>query len=464
MTATAVAVAVPSAGRLRRELRRARRRHREGRLGDLYMWLLLILIYGGVIDRLLNRYLRGGTLLAAAGPAQWWLAVAVAVAVAGLAWRGARMLGPLLATPAQQAWCLSTPVARAGWLRGPLLARLAGGGLVGVGVGTACGVLAGTKHLAAPAAVGACGGVAVVGLAVLLQSRRLRRIHPLEWVPAAAGLAGAATILVLHAHAVALREPAIPGVLVVIVGIALAAALSVAGLGSLARLDRAALASGAQVAEATATATIFLDPTLLFGVLEARRWRALGRVRRRPFLTLWTRLPGRRWWLLLAADTRRLGRRPGSLAVWLALPVIPYAVALLAPPLAAPARLVCAYLATNRLTSGLRLIHAMPALRRALGGRDAVLRAVHLVLPALGLAVWWLLSSGIDRAPGYPAQLLFPVGIVVAVYRNAIRPPRSYGGGAVDTPFGLIPTDLLRQLVNGVDVLAILVLIQLAIR
>jgi hypothetical protein len=226
----------------------------------------------------------------------------------------------------------------------------------------------------------------------------------------------------------------------------------------------AALASGAQIADATATATVFLDPTLLFGVLETRRWRAIGRVKRRPFWSGWSRLPGRRWWLLLDAEARRIARRPGALAVWAALLVVPYSVAVLAPVFAMAARLVAAYFATNRLARGLRTVHASPALRRALGGDDRYLRAVHLVVPAVGLALWWLASAASVPAQGFPALLLYPAAILFAVYRGATGRPRSYDGGAVDTPFGLIPAALLSQLVRGVDVLAVVVLIQLLAR
>ena len=278
------------------------------------------------------------------------------------------------------------------------------------------------------------------------------------------GFAGAATVLALHAGTVPLPEPAVPPVPVAFAALVLAAALSVAAVRGLPRVDRAALAFGARVAEAATTAAVFLDPALLFGVLETRRWRGLGRVRHRPLWTGWARLPGTRWWLLLAAEARRLARRPGGLAVWAALLVLPYAVAVLAPGLAGTARLVAAYFATSRLAAGLRLVHASPALRRALGGADRELLAVHLVAPALGLAVWWLLSGGIGMAPGLPVQLLFPLGVLGAVYRAATRPPRNYEVGAVDTPFGMVPFALLRQVARGVDVLAGLVLVQLLLQ
>jgi uncharacterized protein DUF6297 len=112
----------------------------------------------------------------------------------------------------------------------------------------------------------------------------------------------------------------------------------------------------------------------------------------------------------------------------------------------------------------LRLVHASPALRRAIGGDDRYLHAVHLVVPALGLALWWLASAG--SVPAQPPQVLlvYPLAILFAVYRGATGRPRSYDGGAVDTPFGLIPAALLAQLFRGVDVLAVVVLVSLFVR
>jgi len=456
-----LAGAVPRTARLRAELRAARRRHREGRAGDLYLALMFVVVYGGLSYRAVAGL---GRLLGHAEPVRWWLAGAVALALAGLGYRGARVFGPLVAGPAEQTWALSTPVDRGRWLLGPLLVRVVAGALGGAVLGIGFAALAGAHPFAWVAATGAGLGAALVALAGLLQTRHLRRIHPLEWVPAGAGFAGATAVLVVHARDVALPVPAAMPVPVAIAALVLAAALTVAAARGLGRVDRAALASGAQIADATATATIFLDPTLLFGVLEARRWRALGRVRRRPFWSGWSRLPGRRWWLLLAAETRRLARRPGALAVWAALLVVPYSVAVLAPVFGMPARLVAAYFATGRLARGLRLVHASPALRRAIGGDDRYLHAVHLVVPALGLALWWLASAGSVPAQPPQALLVYPLAILFAVYRGATGPPRSYDGGAVDTPFGLIPAALLAQLFRGVDVLAVVVLVSLFVR
>jgi hypothetical protein len=52
-------------------------------------------------------------------------------------------------------------------------------------------------------------------------------------------------------------------------------------------------------------------------------------------------------------------------------------------------------------------------------------------------------------------------GVLGAVYRTATRPPMSYDAGLADTPLGPVPTLLLRRLLRGPDLVAVLVLIDL---
>jgi hypothetical protein len=448
-------LAVPGPLALRRRMRRAQRRHGESKAGDLYMIVLLIAVYGAAFARGASRYVDRGGVLSDAHAANWWLAAAGTLALAGLAWRALRLVGPLLATPAAQAWCLATPVDRRGWLSAPLTGLLLAGALGGAGLAVAAGLLAGLSGYLALLVTGAGAGAAVISCGVLLQSWQQSRLRPIEWAPAAIGFAGAAVVLALHARAVSLPVPAVPGRWVALGMVLVAAVLVTSAVLGLRRVDRMALGTGAPVAGAAASAAMFMDPDLLFGVLETRRWRAVGRVRR------WRWWPGGRSWLLLQADLRRQLRRPGGLAVWAGLLVIPYALAVLAPPLAGPGRLLAGYLAGNRLAAGLRTVRESPALRRVLGGTDLDLSLIHLAVPALGLAVWWSLSAAVHQAPGYPVQVIFPLGLLGAVYRSASRPPRSYDRAVVETPFGLIPLGLLRQLVRGIDVVALLLLVEL---
>ena len=224
---------------------------------------------------------------------------------------------------------------------------------------------------------------------------------------------------------------------------------------ALPRVDRATLTTGAQFANAASTAMILLDPSLLAGLVESRRWRRIGRVRSSRFL------PGPGWWALLQADVRRLRRHPSAVLIWAALIGVQYAAALALPGLAGAAQVVFAYLAVDRLTGGLRSVSRSPGLRRALGGSDTLLRGIHAVRRLIGAGLWWLLTlPTVDPGPAWLAPTL-AVGVVLAAFRAGTRPPINYGGATVNTPFGMIPVDLMRQGSRGPALLAVLVLVQL---
>ena len=61
------------------------------------------------------------------------------IVLTALVWRGLRMVGPLVTTPAVQSWVLATPIDRAGWLRPPFVSLLVFAGLFGAGVGLLAG-------------------------------------------------------------------------------------------------------------------------------------------------------------------------------------------------------------------------------------------------------------------------------------------------------------------------------------
>jgi hypothetical protein len=273
-----------------------------------------------------------------------------------------------------------------------------------------------------------------------------------------AGLAGVAGVLA--AHRVGLRLPGVrlPAVVVVCVVAAVLGAVCLRRAWRvLDTLDLASLTGGAQLAGAALTAAILVDPSLLFGVVEARRWRRVGRVRSHRFL-------GRGLvWTLVQADLRRQFRRRDGLGTWAALILVPYAVALAAPGASGPARLVAAYVAADRLCSGLRAVARSSPLRRALGGSDSTLRSAHLVVPAVGLVAWWFATSWVQSGTEPGLGWLLPLGVFGAVYRGATRKPMSYDSPALDTPFGLIQPGLLRQIFRGPDLLAVLVLAQFII-
>ena len=248
----------------------------------------------------------------------------------------------------------------------------------------------------------------------------------------------------------------VPAPVLATLGVAAAVGGVRASLRALPKVDRTTLAGGAQIAGAVMSAAIMLDPTVFSEMIAARKWRRIGKVHSRHWF------PGGREWVLLQADVRRLWRRRTDLLTWAGLILAPYATAVFAPAAVGSVRIVAAYLAVDRLAGGLRTVCRSPALRQALGGTDAALRWIHLVVPAAGLVVWWL---GTVPAGGAPAALLITLiliaGVLAAVYRTATRKPMSYDGGLADSPFGPIPTNLLRQLVRGPDLVAVLVLVGL---
>lgn len=217
-------------------------------------------------------------------------------------------------------------------------------------------------------------------------------------------------------------------------------------------MDRVALSGGVRLAEAMTTAAVFVDVSLLSGLLEVRHWQRVAQVRGRAL-----RRTGRTG-VLLQADLRRQARRPAGAARWAALLLVPYACALLLPDFVHGARLVTGYLAVGGLAAGLRALCRSAVLRRTVGGSDRAVVAAHLVLPGAAVVLWWLLTMPAVGPLGVLLDLLLPAGVLGAVLRGARRPPMAYDGLVLDTPAGLIPADLVRQAVRGPDLVAVLVL------
>jgi len=424
------------------------------------MVLWLIVVYGGALFTTVRQH-----LLAPAGAAasaeHAWISVAVLVAGAGLVWQGLRTLGPLLATPAEQAWGLSTPVDRRGWLLPRFMTMtLAGtiGGLLAAIVVSLLGLRGNGMGLAILG--GAAFGMLGTASSVVAQGAPERRRWP-GWVGGlllVAGALPAAAVVVAHYGGSALPGPsAALGPATVAVGAPLAVGALVMALRTLPRLDRAALGAGAELASAAASATVWLDLSLLSRVLEVRRWRRVGRVRSRRFLRL---LPGRTG-ALLQAELRRPARRPAALAVWGALVLAQYAIAIVAPAVAGVAHVIGAYLAAGRLTGGLRAIAQSAGLRRALGGEDLKVRLVHLVVPALGAVLWWAVTWPAGGAHVGTGEIFLLAVVVAAAYRAATRPPMNYGAVMLETPFGPFPSELVLQLVRGPDLLGVAIVLQI---
>jgi hypothetical protein len=449
-------VVIPQVRHLRVQLRQVRRTHSNRTLGelltDVYLFAFLGVLYGGSAAASIRRHLaRPPTVTPGSESARAWMIVALLAVTAVLAWRGLRLVGPLLTTPAAQAWCVSTPIDRADWLATPMWWLLGTCAVAGAAVGVLA-AWAGLSTLYGWAALaGAASAVALAAAAVVVQSRpgSQRRSVDVLLVLAVAGVAAA-----VANRAVNVRFVALPAIGLAAAGVVAAGAGMRYGWQALARIDRTTLAGGAQLASAAMSAAVMLDPSLLSGLIAARRWRHAGRVHS------WHWRPGGRLLVLLQADVRRQWRRRGDLFAYAALILAPYAVGVFAPAAVGSIRIVAGYLAAERLAGGLRTVARTPALRRILGGTDGELKSIHLVVPSVGLGLWWAATAWAGAIPARPeVTAILLAGTVLAVYRTATRKPVSYDGGVADTPFGPISTNLLRQTVRGPDLVAVLVLI-----
>jgi hypothetical protein len=231
----------------------------------------------------------------------------------------------------------------------------------------------------------------------------------------------------------------------------------VLGYQALSRLHRGALSAGTDLVQAAAVSSAWLDLSLVSSALALRRARRIGRVHS-------VRLRGSRAFAFVLADVARLRRYPAAVAVWVALLPVPFFATVSLPPIAVgPVQLLGAYLAADRLAGGLRTIAGSAALRRSLGGTDASLKTIHLVLPAVGAIVWCALTSfALPLAPSV-TTVISAAGAVLMVYALATRPPMDYGGGSpiFETGFGAVPVNLIRQLVRGPAILVGLAALQL---
>jgi hypothetical protein len=380
--------------------------------------------------------------------------MAVALALAGVAAFGQALLavGPIWAGAAAQTWILASPVDRRSALLPTYLRTLVIAGIAGA-------VLAGGLTAIYPpwlinlpwtGTAGFLLGVFLVGFTIDAQAR-----GPIRWVfPALLGVAvvlGAVVAWQLDVPNLALPLQNAPLLAI------LAVPAVVLGYRALSRLHRGALSAGTDLVQAAAVSSAWLDLSLVSSALALRRARRIGRVHS-------VRLRGSRAFAFVLADVARLRRYPAAVAVWVALLPVPFFATVSLPPIAVgPVQLLGAYLAADRLAGGLRTIAGSAALRRSLGGTDASLKTIHLVLPAVGAIVWCALTSfALPLAPSV-TTVISAAGAVLMVYALATRPPMDYGGGSpiFETGFGAVPVNLIRQLVRGPAILVGLAALQL---
>jgi len=473
-------------------LRRLRRGHRHGqwadRAGDVYVIVLALIVIVGLVASSVHRVPVGALRVGDVPPlAATCLRAAAVLLAAGTVTLVLRTVGPVYAGPAGQAWLLATPGDRARWLR----PRVVGLAVAATAVGALGGLaLAGVGlRLALPgvpasgALVVATGALVLLGLAMaLLAGQAADAVRPLrpslpsppdgarvdepthrpDWPRAVGRLLLAAGALVAAGaiaangsrtggiHIGATVSSAVGGVMVLAV-VTIAIVSATRGIRAAGALDRASLTAGAALANSAMAATTSMDPSFLFGFVEARRLRRIGRVRRRRLVA-----PGPIT-AILVAETRRLSRHATVLVVFAALVGLPYVCAIVLTPVPVTlVRVLAGYVAVNGMAGGLRIVSRSAALRRSLGRTDGWLRGVHLVTPAVAAVAYVVATAWAGRTYPLPLDLLMAAGVLLAVLRAATRPPMVYDSAWLVTPFGLVPVGLITQVVRGLD-LAIVV-------
>jgi Family of unknown function (DUF6297) len=460
--------ALPTAAQARRQLRaiRARRRSTRQRLIDRTD----ALIYAGMITALTISAARAALPDAGQEVGQlsqslllWqWITVLLSILAGALLLKVLLAFGPVLARESEQHWLLSSPIDR----QDLLLTRFTV--LLGVAVLSGCAmavlflVLIRSSALAATLPAGALLGVAIAALAVTLQPRvaRVRIAHvATTWVVVGCFVAAGVLLMI---------RPTLPAISVIaedrMAGQAMLVALTVCAAAfvyrayqSLARLGRAVLSVGSELALALTVATTFLDSTIFTSIMTLRRTRAIGRVRS-------ARLRGGRVLVLIRADWRRVCRMWRSSAVWAALLPVPYAAQLVASSgVLLALHVVAAFFATASLAGGLRFVCRSAAIRRSIGGTDRQIRSAHLVIPTIGTITWCALTFPALPHQSIIAALISAFGAVVVTYRIATKPPMYYSSPIIDIGAGSIPIGLILQLSRGPALLLIIIWLQLTI-
>ena len=164
----------------------------------------------------------------------------------------------------------------------------------------------------------------------------------------------------------------------------------------------------------------------------------------------------------------RRGRLADRLAILLFVSLLAVLV-VYAAALAVPGRwlpvvaLLCAVPAVSPFGTGFRRISQSASLRRMLGGTDAMLRAVHLVLPAAAAVLFTLAVVPAVPSVRWVALALTPLGVMANLSLRTKGKPALTGDRVGDIGFGPVPIDLAWYYVREIAPLAITLALQLAV-
>jgi hypothetical protein len=385
----------------------------------------------------------------------------VAILLLALSIKAILAFGPILVSSAIQTWLLSSPIDRRATLVARFVVTVGAGAFGGALLFIVLGVFAEVSVRTLPVVVasGLMAGVLVIALATVAQSSltMAAQIQRTLRVVVRADIISIGIVLLVAPSQTTSRGLTVDNWIVPACALVAAVLLTCVAFRRLGQFGRAALINGTQLADAATAAATWLDPTLLSATVVSRKTRAIGRVRSEH-------LHGSRTVVLLRAEWIRLRRMSLEVSVWAGLMVLPYVAKEILPfGAVAPVHLVSAFLATERLAGGLRTVARSEFLRRALGGTDLQLRLVHLIMPAVGTVVWCVATVFALPAHAFLCAAVSAFGAIAVTYRMATRQAMDYSSPLLDTPFGLVPVNIVRQVVRGPALLAILVLVQFVI-
>ena len=428
-------------------------------VSDAYVAIFSGLVLGAMaVSVVVNlRIVAGGACSAAscvpAREALGWLSGLASIsAVLALA----RLLGPMLVSPAVGTWLLTAPLDRRELVRGRLATAAAVAAVLGA-VLTATGA---TLSAYPPATIGWLSGwsaaacVALVALATVAQARPRVPVGLVAWVLGAVLWVGLA-LVARDALPVALGVPGAGPLRLALGATAVAAVvLLVVAYGGLGRIRRDRLVSGGTLLPGLSGALASLDLTLLYDILVARHWRARSSVRV-------VRGRGTAAGALVWREVVRLRRTPHVLVGLAAALVLPYlATTLGIGHVVVVVVVLTGFVAGVGLFTSLRVLSRTASLLRCFPLSGPSVRVACLSVPSGVLVLWSLatapaLHAAIGGSWGAALALALACGVSVAAaaVRWMTSHPPDYRLPLITSPMGAVPTSLYFSVLRGFDVL-----------
>jgi Family of unknown function (DUF6297) len=458
VTATTAGV-VPSARRVRKELRTLRRGHSDQTLlqalEQLYLWLFGVAMVGSMGGVVAGRAWGEIAVCETAGcvDARDALPLPIGVAVLVLCVRTLLTIGPVVASRADATWLLATPVDRRGLLVRQLTALLGGGMLAGAAMLVVVALLGGGADHAIwfAATSGSAVGLAIVAGAVVAQPFPPLRRALTTACDVLLVLAAASVPLFLLGVGVPSSRWArpLPLLVLTVVAAAVAIPLLVRAYKRLHAVPRREVVAGGGLLAGLAGAANSLDTSLISDLLVTRRFRMLGA---RPS----RRGNGTGLGAIALRETQRWLRSPHRIVIAIGLLVVPYAASRIGVPSAVPiAAGVAGYLAVRPFAGGMHIVARSSGLRRSLPYKDVPLRLAWSA-PMFAAALLWSLAI-VPALPGHTpwvaGWLAVAAAVCAGVFRSVTRQPVSFDGPLISTPAGALPAGFVGQVFRGPDFL-----------